>query len=600
MKNFVRCVICFLQIAFSLQAMGQLTLYSENFDGLATGLISQNVPTGGWLASSTAGQLTDGYFNSDGFTCYNSTYCIRNVWTIYNGGTSPLNAITGKSAGLSGWDGNTLMGQFDYWVEASTTRWIKHSLSFTGYKDLNISFKWKCLGESSGATAIDFGSVHLSTNNGTSWAMINSGGNGNSGKYYGLTSTQNASLDLASSYDNATSIQLAFKWTSNDNSAGGGPTFIIDNILVTGCPLGGTISPLSTSFTTSGSTTLTCSGVVPGASYQWQSAPAAIGPWTDIAGATSSVYTTPTLTATTYYRCKVYAGSCTPSYQNSPAVVNISSSGCSPASVLAEPVDATTCENDQTVFTATAGGTAPIVYSWQVSSDNGISWITVSGNPYNNYNTETLSVNAANITMNGYLYRCLISNACGSDTTSSVALTVHPSPLVFAGNDTLIEPGTPAFLNAVAYNGVAPYTYSWLPAGSLSTPDSSAAIASPSLTTVYTIYVTGANGCIGHDDVTINVNTQAELTIPNVITPNGDALNDVFNILYEGVQKLEVTIFSRWGNQIISYDGMTSSWDGKTTAGSMVDDGTYFYVIVATDLEGKVSYHQGSIALFTH
>lgn len=602
MRNFSTVVlICLVLFCLSPKnAMCQLTIYSENFDGLTTGLISQNTPTGGWLASSTSGQLTDGCFNYDGFTCgCGFTYCVRNVWTIYNGGTAPLNAISGRSAGISGWDGNTLLGQFDYWVEAATTRWISHSLNLSGYKDINISFKWKCLGESSGSSSLDYGSVHLSTNNGTSWATLNSGGNGNTGKYYGLTATQNASIDLASSYNNASSVLLAFKWTCDDNAAGGGPTFIIDNILVTGCPLGGTISPLSTTFSTSGSTTLTCSGVVTGASYQWQSAPSATGPWTDIAGATSAAYTTPVLTTTTYFRCKVYSGSCDPSYQNSPAVVTINSNGCTPASILSEPASVSLCENSDALFTVTAAGTTPVSYYWQFSTDAGLSWNNISGNPYSNYLSGNLLIPSVSDVLNGYNYRCIVSNACGTDTSNGVTLSVMNAPSVFAGNDTLIEPGTTALLLAYAYNGQSPFTYSWLPSGDLNTPDSSGTIAAPATTTAYTVYVTGSNGCVGSDVIVVHVNSTAELNIPNVFTPNNDNFNDQFVIVAEGVQQIKVAIFNRWGKEIVTYDGITSNWDGKTSSGVMADDGTYFYVVEAIDLEGKKSVYQGSLTLFT-
>lgn len=596
MRNFSTVVlICLVLFCLSPKnAMCQLTIYSENFDGLTTGLISQNTPTGGWLASSTSGQLTDGCFNNDGFTCgCGFTYCVRNVWTIYSGGTAPLSAISGRSAGISGWDGNTLLGQFDYWVEAATTRWIKHSLVFSGYKDMNVSFKWKCLGESSGSSALDYGSVHLSTNNGSSWSTINTGGNGNSGKYYGLTATQNASIDLASSYDNASNVLLAFKWTCDDNAGGGGPTFIIDNILVTGCPLGGTISPLSTTFTTSGSTTLTCSGVVTGASYQWQSAPSATGPWTDITGATSATYTTQSLTTTTYFRCKVYSGSCDPSYQNSPAVVTITSGGCSPASILSDAGDVDVCENSSVIFEISAAGTAPVSYQWQRSTDAGLTWNNISGAL-----SSDITIPAA-FNLNGYLYRCIVSNACGIDTSDIAELTVYDAPGVFAGNDTLIEPGTAATLHADAYGGLPPYSYSWLPAGDLNTPDSLSTIATPSATTSYTVYATGANGCVGSDIVVVQVNSTIELFIPNVFTPNNDNFNDQFDITAEGVLQMNVSIFNRWGKEIISYDGMTSNWDGKTSSGVMADDGTYFYIVEATDLEGKKSYYQGSLTLFT-
>ncbi len=45
-------------------------------------------------------------------------------------------------------------------------------------------------------------------------------------------------------------------------------------------------------------------GIVDGLTYQWQSAPSATGPWTDIFGATAST-SVQNMTATTYYRCNI-------------------------------------------------------------------------------------------------------------------------------------------------------------------------------------------------------------------------------------------------------------------------------------------------------
>jgi len=59
-------------------------------------------------------------------------------------------------------------------------------------------------------------------------------------------------------------------------------------------------------------------------------------------------------------------------------------------------------------------------------------------------------------------------------------------------------------LNGVAAGGVAPYSYSWLPGGSL--PNNSSAEVCPTTTTTYTLRVTDATGCSRSDDVTISVN----------------------------------------------------------------------------------------------
>ncbi|MEY4287201.1 MAG: hypothetical protein RL511_1287 [Bacteroidota bacterium] len=70
-----------------------------------------------------------------------------------------------------------------------------------------------------------------------------------------------------------------------------------------GTPNAGTSTITASTGCPNQSITLTASGlsIGTGISYQWQSAPSATGPWTNIAGATSLSYTTATA-ATTYYR----------------------------------------------------------------------------------------------------------------------------------------------------------------------------------------------------------------------------------------------------------------------------------------------------------
>jgi hypothetical protein len=66
----------------------------------------------------------------------------------------------------------------------------------------------------------------------------------------------------------------------------------------------GTVSPAATSICISGTTSLALAGAANG-SLQWQSSSSATGTFTDVAGATSAAFTTPVLTATTYYRVRV-------------------------------------------------------------------------------------------------------------------------------------------------------------------------------------------------------------------------------------------------------------------------------------------------------
>lgn len=64
--------------------------------------------------------------------------------------------------------------------------------------------------------------------------------------------------------------------------------------------------------------------------------------------------------------------------------------------------------------------------------------------------------------------------------------------------------------------------------------------------------------------------------IPKGISPNGDGLNDRWDLTAFGVVKLE--IFNRMGTLVYSYGmGYTNQWNGQTTNGARLPSGTYFF-----------------------
>lgn len=93
-------------------------------------------------------------------------------------------------------------------------------------------------------------------------------------------------------------------------NGGSGQIRITYTAVCTGAPSGGTASLSAITGAPSSTFTASVTGSVTGSAYtyQWQSAPSSTGPWTDIAGATSSGSTTITAVSTvstTYYRRRV-------------------------------------------------------------------------------------------------------------------------------------------------------------------------------------------------------------------------------------------------------------------------------------------------------
>ena len=104
--------------------------------------------------------------------------------------------------------------------------------------------------------------------------------------------------------------------------------------------------------------------------------------------------------------------------------------------------------------------------------------------------------------------------------------------------------------------------------------------------------------CLAIDSLVINViNEEGSLVIPNVFTPNGDSVNDIFRVKGFNISEFNCVIFDRWGLQMYAWDGLKNGWDGRVN-GNDVPDGTYFYIINAKNIDGKVIKKQGAVTLF--
>jgi gliding motility-associated-like protein len=71
----------------------------------------------------------------------------------------------------------------------------------------------------------------------------------------------------------------------------------------------------------------------------------------------------------------------------------------------------------------------------------------------------------------------------------------------------------------------------------------------------------------------------AILQIPNVFSPNGDQVNDYFEVTTDGTTVYEFSVFTRSGTRIYYSHSPRISWDGKSLDGIDLKEGTYYYVI---------------------
>jgi len=208
--------------------------------------------------------------------------------------------------------------------------------------------------------------------------------------------------------------------------------------------------------------------------YQWQSAPSVSGPWTNIAGETTSTYQPPTLSAAGIYcyRCTVY-DLCGTIVYTSPKEITVVND---PTATLS---GATVCPNDPVTLTpVVTGGTGSFTYQWWSCTSYSGTYTIIPGATNASYSPPT--------TITGTLYYQVVISANGAACNNPVcppvavivqalppAPTLTPSPVCAgtaptftAGNGSIYE----FFLNGVS-QGAPSATNTYTPAAVLAGGD---------------------------------------------------------------------------------------------------------------------------------
>jgi gliding motility-associated-like protein len=205
------------------------------------------------------------------------------------------------------------------------------------------------------------------------------------------------------------------------------------------------------------------------------------------------------------------------------------------------------------------GNQPPIDYQWIYPTGD-----TTSNDPL------FFSVSSSN----SGLYTLLATDRVGCTDQKSIEMIVSDNPVAaFHGTDTL-EMHTGEVLDA----GAGLSSYSW------NTGDSTESIVITA-EGMYKVEMESPVGCLGSDSVYVKLVSEEipdfEIYVPNAFSPNGDGVNDVFVMKWEGLSIVDcrISIFDRWGGQVFESSGIAIGWDGKK-AGKDCPGGVYVYKIV--------------------
>ena len=286
-------------------------------------------------------------------------------------------------------------------------------------------------------------------------------------------------------------------------------------------------------------------------SYQWESDN---GGWSDISGANASTYNPDVISQTTSYRRRAFTdGDCSDFVYSDTITLTVTAGVNAVAGA-----DITRCADDPADAiggVATGGDGGPYTYAWSPA-------------------TELSATNIASPTTTATsdrTYTVTVTDASGCSATDQVFVDVT-SAAASASQDVSVCLGS-----GVGISASGGTSYAWSPATGLSATNISNPVASPSVTTVYTVTVT-INGCTDTDQVTVTVDPLPTASVggPYTFCGGGDV-------------------------QLSASGGVSYAWSGgNITAGANTAtptvDAAGTYTVTVTDANGCTDTAQASVS----
>ncbi len=215
------------------------------------------------------------------------------------------------------------------------------------------------------------------------------------------------------------------------------------------------------------------------------------------------------------------------------------------------------CYADSTgiISLSVAGGTPPYTFLWS-----------------NGAIDSTINVPAGN-------YDVIVNDANGCIITHDGIYISQPNPIVI---DSIIVQRSCELLKdgliaVYPTGGYGSYQFAW---SNFSVNDSIMNLNSG----IYTVTISDDNNCAYIQSFEIFPNCKQCWEIWSSFSPNGDGINDEWNIRFSQLYpNMLVQIFNRWGGIVYESIGEYKPWDGKGPGGKFVPPETYYFVIDLRD-----------------
>ncbi len=242
------------------------------------------------------------------------------------------------------------------------------------------------------------------------------------------------------------------------------------------------------------------------------------------------------------------------------------------------------CTDNSTQLSALGG----IAYHWSPSA--GLSNTAIPNPTANPAVTTSYSVNVTYVTAH--------HDTCSQILTTTVSVfTPSTFPLSATTNKDTITQGHSTIIHAVTDTTLS---IQWSPANGLSSATSFNPVASPSVTTTYTVTITDSSGCPKNAFITIYVISMKcnsdDVFVPNTFTPNGDGKNDILYVRSNSVQEIYFAVYNRWGEMVFETNDIHKGWDG-IYKGELANTDVYAWYVTAKCYNGDEVKKKGNVTL---
>jgi gliding motility-associated-like protein len=204
-----------------------------------------------------------------------------------------------------------------------------------------------------------------------------------------------------------------------------------------------------------------------------------------------------------------------------------------------------------------------------------------------------------------YIVSVFDDRGCSDDTTYTI---MEPNPILVSigPDDPIIELGDSLFIiGHVDQSDNQIEMTRWTSTSPIGCDTCAGTWVFNFLPTIYTWTVTDENGCQGSASITVDVDFNRHVFMPNAFTPNRDGRNDEFKIFTgPGVEAINYFhIYDRWGNLVHSETGLlpdpagAGKWDG-TYNGEPLSPGVYVYVAEVSFIDNHTTLvYRGDVTL---